>query len=176
MSISFYGIDKFHLGNKDYILANISIISSVAGIATVFIFGKIGDTIGHKLNLLLSSSFIMTSMLLVLLTHDLFWFMASFAFYSMGLICNIVSKNSIIMEFCRDADRPTYISTKNTIIALFSFSAPMMGAFITKSLGITVMLSAVIGMHTIYILVLAFLVKEPRNKNRGSVLQNNEWI
>ena len=75
------------------------------------------------------------------------------------------------MEFCRDVDRPTYISVKNTIIALFSFSAPIIGAFIAKSFGIPIMLIAVIGMHVLYMIVLGFSVKEPRNKNQVDIMQ-----
>ena len=160
--IAVYGIDKFGLHNKDYIFAQISLYSVLTMIVAVFLLGHLGDKIGHKINLILLGIFRIVSLAMIIIMKDITLFIISFIISSMAQSCYIVSKTNISLEFCHDADRPTYISVNNTLAAPFSFVAPILGAFIARTWGYKELFWIAILLNMVYILYFSIFVKEPR--------------
>ena len=162
--VAAFGIDRFDLHEKDYILANISMIGSGVGIATVLLFGRIGDRFGHKINMLLASAFVITGMAMVLGAEGLVLYTAGFVLINLSLTIGGVSKGALTLEFGTDAQRPTYISLKNTITAGFGFLAPLLGAYLAFQYGTGRLFTVVIAMHILHLVAMGFFVTEPRRK------------
>lgn len=160
--VTAWGIDTFELENRDWILANISMVNSIIAIATIYLFGRMGDLAGHKINLMLSALFIIISMTILIFTQHLLWFAASFVFIQLANNANMVSRSAIILQFSKPCDRPTYISVQSTIAALFAFLAPFAGAAIAQQLGYRACFAAVIAIKALFLIYMGVMVTEPR--------------
>lgn len=160
--IASYGIDKFQLSQREDVLATISLIASLFGAATIYPFGWLGDQIGHKINLLLSGLLVIIAMLVLLFSNSLFMFTLTFVLLQLSVVTLQVSKSAILIEFCKEHDRPTYISISNTLTAPFSFLAPFIGASIATVWGFKTLFISVIGGYVLYTIFLLFFVKDPR--------------
>jgi len=157
-----YGVDKFNLHNKDYIFAQIKWYMVLANLVTIFFFGYLADKKGHKINLVLSSIFMIISTSFMLLTKGLFLYFASYVLYGMALATLSISSLNITLEFGKEEDRPIYISIKNTLIAPISFLMPFLASFLVRHFGYLFLFYLTILANILYLFFIIFFVKEPR--------------
>jgi predicted MFS family arabinose efflux permease len=80
---------------------------------------------------------------------------------------------AMTMEFGYQEDRPAYIGLANTLIAPFTFLAPLFGGWLADQQGYstTFFTSAVLGLVTIFILLLA--LKDPKATSEYHILPSS---
>jgi MFS family permease len=81
---------------------------------------------------------------------------------------------AMTLEFGDEEDRPAYIGLANTLIAPFTFLAPLFGGWIADQQGysMTFFTSAVLGLVTVFILLLA--LKDPRAINEYHIISSSD--
>lgn len=160
-----YGIVTFDLGTKDWVFGRIVFLSVLVQLATIFLFGRLGDRKGHKLNLMIGSSVMVIAMAsLLFLPRVIGVFYLYFGLQSLAMSAFGVSTFNILFEFCAERDRPTYVSLRNTIVAPVSFLAPMAGAFLARSAGYTVLFAVALVLYLLNLFFLGLMVHEPRKR------------
>ncbi len=130
-------------------------------LATLF-FGFLADRKGHKLCLELSAIVNVLSFGLSAVATGPIWFYLIFFMRGVTFAANIISSMSIVMEFSKAEDRPTYIGLANTIPGLASSIAPLFGGWLASVYGYywLFLLSTFIGLAGF--VVLRWAVSEPR--------------
>jgi MFS family permease len=160
-----YGIVTFDLGAKDWVFGRIALLSVLVQLATIFLFGRLGDRRGHKINLMIGSSAMVLAMTGILfIPHNIGMFYVYYGLQSLAMSAFGVSSFNILFEFCAEKDRPTYVSLRNTVTAPVSFIAPMVGAFLVRGAGFKVLFSVALGLYLLNLLFLGFMVREPRKR------------
>ena len=161
--ITAYGIDTFALENRDSLFALVSLFTVIGEIIVSLIMGKLGDKYGYKNNLIIIAVLSMISMILLILYQNLTLFILALVIYNIIFKIQIDANINISFEFCKEKDRPTYVTIVNTIISPISFAAPFIGAFFVDILGYLTAFHIVFFLLAIYTLYVLFFVKEPRN-------------
>jgi len=162
--ITAYAIDQFSLQKKDFIFAQMSFINVIAKISFVFFIGWIADKYGHKINLVLEGLLMLIGFVLLLLFNHIVTIYIYFALSTIANSARIISNKNILLEFCSESQRATYISISNTISAPFSFIAPFIGSYVAKNYGYKSLFIVSIFLYLIYIIFTIILIKEPRKK------------
>jgi len=161
-----YGIVTFDLGTKDWVFGRISFLSVLVQILTIFLFGRLGDRKGHKINLMIGSAVMVVAMADILfMPRRIEFFYLYYILQSLAMSAYAVSSFNILFEFCTEKDRPTYVSLRNTIIAPVNFLAPMAGAFLARNTGYTALFSVALGLYVLNLIYLGFKVHEPRKRS-----------
>ncbi len=78
---------------------------------------------------------------------------------------------ALSLQFGTDVDRPVYVGMVNTLIAPFTIIAPLFGGWLANTAGYTATFLASAVCSVIAILVLHFLVRDPkklRNRKKPS--------
>ncbi|MEM6430369.1 MAG: MFS transporter [Deinococcota bacterium] len=163
-SYMIYGTENFTQSGAD--VASLTALLTAVLIASQaisnLIWGVIGDKRGHKTVLVIAAFVLASSALSTYLAQSPTWLIITFVCLGAYLAAEQVSALNIILEFCRDEDRPTFIGLSNTLLApLFAF-APVLGGWLVTTFGFQVLficalLSAISGA-----LLLSFWVEEPR--------------
>jgi MFS family permease len=91
------------------------------------------------------------------------WLLAAFVLLSAFLAADSVSFLTIIPEFCKDEDRPTYIGLANTLLSPASSLAPLAGGWLAALLGFPPMFALAAAFALAAGLLLLVWVHEPRN-------------
>lgn len=155
-----YGKERFALDGAAVGLLTGVLIGSVAVMNVLW--GVTGDRVGHK-TVLVGAAIAMTAAPLVaLLAPDSAWLALTFVLLGTALAGEHASSLNIILEFCAEEDRPTYIGLTNTLLAPVLILAPILGGWLATVLGYPALfvIAAVIGGAGS--LLLALWVREPR--------------
>jgi MFS family permease len=125
-------------------------------------FGFLSDRKGHKLNLEICILVSTASLVLAILAPSPVWFFAVFFLRGAMAAGNMMSGVSIVLEFAKPEDRPTYIGLANTIPGIMASIAPLFGGWLASVAGYPWMftLSAVIALAGFG--MLRWSVREPR--------------
>jgi MFS family permease len=138
------------------------------------IMGWIGDHRGHRLVLILGSLASVASTSLAWFAPEANWFFLVFIFAGIANVATWTIPIAMTLEFGDEEDRPAYIGLANTLIAPFTFLAPLFGGWIADQQGysMTFFTSAVLGLVTVFILLLA--LKDPRAINEYHIISSSD--
>ena len=131
------------------------------------VWGVIGDRLGHKLVLAGAAFTMSAAALMALLATSQSWLVAAFILLGAYLAADQVSGLNIILEFCKEEDRPTYIGLTNTLLAPILITAPLIGGLLATWAGYSGLFIAAALIAGIGGLMLTFWVHEPRGRMEG---------
>lgn len=137
------------------------------------VLGRISDKWNRKAVIELGAVAGVASCVLAWLAPNAGWFypviilegIANTSFWTIGL--------AILLEFGSEEDRPTFVGLGNTFIAPVAILSPILGGWLADNTNypLTFLVSAVLGM--LAVLVLHFLVKDPRRSRGSSIPQSS---
>ncbi len=156
-----YGVQRFQLGG-----AEVGLLTGVLiGCQAIFnpLWGLLGDRRGHKLVLVGGALALALAALLVWFAPAWPWLVAAFVLLSAFLAADSASMLNIILEFCADEDRPTYIGLSNTLMAPATALAPLLGGWLAAQLGFPPMFALAALLAGLGAALLIALVHEPRH-------------
>jgi MFS family permease len=125
-------------------------------------FGFLSDRKGHKLNLEISILVSAVSLVLAILAPDPMWFLAIFFLRGAMAAGNMMSGISIVLEFAKAEDRPTYIGLANTIPGIMASVAPLFGGWLVTVAGYPWMFTLSMLIALVGFGLLRWSVREPR--------------
>jgi MFS family permease len=128
------------------------------------LMGWLGDHRGHKIVLEIGILASLLSGLMAFFASSFQWFYLVYAFAGIANVAAWTIPIAMIMDFSGETDRPAYIGLANTLIAPFTFLAPVLGGWIANLLGYqyTFILSALAGLITL--IIIHFGIHDPRNR------------
>ncbi len=126
------------------------------------LFGYISDRKGHKLILELSILVNAASLALAIMAPVPIWFYLVFLLRGAMAAGNMMSGISIVMEFARPEDRPTYIGLANTVPGFMAIFAPLFGGWLAGAAGYPWMLAFASAVALGGFGLLRWSVREPR--------------
>jgi MFS family permease len=126
------------------------------------LLGPLADRKGHKLTLELGVLMGVLGVGLAIIAPGPAWFYAVFALLGVKIAGTLLSALMIVLEFCSDDLRPTYIGVSNTVRGVASGIAPVIGGWLAgvvgyRSLFVTAFIVGIAGL-----VLLRWSVREPR--------------
>lgn len=161
-----YGVERFQLGG-----AEVGLLTGVLiGCQAIFnpLWGVLGDRRGHKLVLVGGALALALAALTVWLAPSWPWLVVAFTLLGAFLAADSASLLNIILEFCADEDRPTYIGLSNTLLAPVTALAPLLGGWLAAALGFSPMFVLAALLAGAGAALLIGLVREPRHGRPAS--------
>ena len=156
-----YGVQRFQLSG-----AEVGLLTGVLiGCQAIFnpLWGLLGDRRGHKLVLVGGALALAMAALTVWLAPAWPWLVVAFALLSAFLAADSASMLNIILEFCADEDRPTYIGLSNTLMAPAMALSPLLGGWLADQFGFPPMFALAALVSGLGAVLLITLVREPRH-------------
>lgn len=165
MGFSFYIIYALRQFNMDsvtagFLTATLTISQTVANIG----MGWVGDRIGHRAMLILGAFSALASAVLAWLATSLFWFYPIFILTGWANVSIWTIGMTMTVDFGTETQRPLYIGLSQTLTAPATILAPLLGGLIVDSAGFIPIFSASTWLSLVTILILLFLVKDPRKR------------
>ena len=128
--------------------------------------GRIGDRFGFRCLALVCPALVVVSAVLALTASSPLAFHLVFALTGFGSAAESVANLNLPIEFCPHADKTSFIAVRGTIVGPVQALAPLLGGLIADALdgrfGVLFLSAAVLEVCSL--LILAFLVREPRRK------------
>jgi MFS family permease len=147
-----YGLQRFAMSDltAGFLTASLTISSTVANA----VMGWLGDRLGHRAMLIAGAFAITLSSLTAWAAPTIGWMYPAFILSGLGNVAIWTIGMAITAEFGSDQTRPTYFGLSNTLVAPFTFLAPLLGGWIADAAGFktTFMLSALGGILTAVLL------------------------
>jgi MFS family permease len=141
-----------------YLTAALTISQMVANAS----MGWLGDRVGHRLMLIVGAASALLSSLLAWFAPSLVWFFPIFVLSGFANVAIWTNGMTMTVDFSDEKDRPFYIGLAQTLTAPATILAPLIGGWIADTQGFI----STFGWSTILsvamMLILIFLVKEPR--------------
>lgn len=128
-------------------------------------WGFLADRLGHKRVLSSAAFLLMIAALLAFLASSKILLILTFIFLGSYLAADQVSALNIILEFCEEADRPTYIGLTNTLLAPLVALVPLLGAYLASHFGYSTLFATTAVMALLGGLAMTLWVREPRYKS-----------
>lgn len=165
MGFSFYIIYALRQFNMDsvtagFLTATLTISQTVANIG----MGWVGDRIGHRAMLILGAFSALVSAVLAWLATSLFWFYPIFILTGWANVSIWTIGMSMTVDFGTETQRPLYIGLSQTLTAPATILAPLLGGLIVDRAGFMPIFSTSIWLSAAMILILLWLVKDPRKR------------
>jgi MFS family permease len=158
--IMVYGVERFQMGGAAVggLTMMLVAVQAVMNLA----WGWLADRRGHKLVLAISAFGMAATTLVAWLASSPAWLWAAFALLGIATAADLVSNMNIILEFCAEEDRPTYIGLTNTLLAPAKALAPVIGGWLATVVGYQGMFPAALALAVLGGVLLAVWVREPR--------------
>ncbi len=159
-----YGTERFtsdaaSLASLTALLTAILIASQAI---TNLVWGFIGDKWGHK-TVLVSASFVLAlTALSAYFASSQAYLVITFILLGAYLAAEQVSALNIILEFCNEEDRPTFIGLSNTLLAPFFALAPLLGGWLVTAFSFQALFICALVMAFTGACLLSMWVTEPR--------------
>ncbi|MCC6259964.1 MAG: MFS transporter [Anaerolineales bacterium] len=165
MGFSFYIIYALRQFNMDsvtagFLTATLTISQTVANIG----MGWVGDRIGHRAMLILGAFSALVSAVLAWLATSLFWFYPIFILTGWANVSIWTIGMAMTVDFGTETQRPLYIGLSQTLTAPATILAPLLGGLIVDRAGFMPIFSTSIWLSAAMILILLWLVKDPRKR------------
>jgi MFS family permease len=161
----------WHLMDGDVSLYNISLLVGTA-LGNV-VFGWLADRHGYKLGIELSAILGVVATLFILVAPSSIWIHLVFGLRGMSA-GGMFLGTMIALEFGPENIRPTYIGLNNTSSGVMTGIAPILGGLLAGSLGYTWMFQAAVILGCLGLVMLHFLVNEPRKVK--TMLERNRVV
>jgi MFS family permease len=129
------------------------------------ILGWVGDRFGHRLSLEIGITAAVVSAGLAWLVTGTSWFYLIFALAGVANVALWTTPIAMSLQFGDENDRPIYIGMANTLVAPFTFFAPVLGGLLADQFGYqtTFITSALAGILTV--IVLHIVIQNPKPLN-----------
>jgi MFS family permease len=163
MGFSFYiiyALREFNMTEviAGYLTATLTISQTIANVG----MGWIGDKIGHRAMIILGAFAALASSILAWFAPSIAWFYPIFVFAGLANVSIWTIGMTMTVDFGTEAERPIYIGLSQTLTAPATIFAPILGGLIVDSVGFIPTFSISIVLSLAMILILIFLVKDPR--------------
>jgi MFS family permease len=161
-----YGTENFASTPKEIATLTGLLTGVLIGSQAVFnlLMGFLADRVGHKLILVSEAFLMMAAALVAYFASSQVFLVITFILLGAYLSAGQVSGLNIILEFCREEDRPTFIGLTNTLLApLFAF-APLLGGFVAQQFGYQTLFLCALFTAGLGGLLLMVWVREPRRR------------
>ena len=155
-----YALRRFQMDTvtAGYLTAALTISQMVANAS----MGWLGDRVGHRLMLIVGAASALLSSLLAWFAPSLVWFFPIFVLSGFANVAIWTNGMTMTVDFSDEKERPFYIGLAQTLTAPATILAPLIGGWIADTQGFI----STFGWSTILsvamMLILIFLVKEPR--------------
>lgn len=150
-----FGMDPVTAG---FLTATLTISQTIANIG----MGWIGDKIGHRAMIVLGAFCALTSSLLAWFAPSIIWFYPIFILTGLTNVSIWTIGMTMTVDFGNESERPIYIGLSQTLTAPATILAPIVGGLIVDSAGFTPIFAISTVLSIAMILILVFLVKDPR--------------
>ncbi len=157
-----YGAERYGLSGAQVGALTAVLVGSQA--LANLLWGLLGDRQGHKRVLVWSALIMALAALAALRIASPLGLWLVFLLLGVAIAGEMVSGLSIILEFCRAEERPTYIGLTNTLLAPSRALAPILGGWLATWLGYPLLFAAAAATALAGSLLLALWVREPRAK------------
>jgi MFS family permease len=127
-------------------------------------WGLLADRRGHKAVLVASALGMALTAGVAWGTRSFAWLAVLFVLYGLSLSASMVSRMTIILEFCEPEDRPTYIGLSSTLLAPTRALGPVLGGWLATLAGYREMFLVALALSLIGGLMLLVWVREPRRR------------
>ena len=165
-----YALRRFHMDEvtAGYLTATLTISQTVANAG----MGWMGDRVGHRLMLIVGAASALLSSLLAWFAPSLAWFFPIFVLSGFANVSIWMNGMTMTVDFSGESERPFYIGLAQTLTAPATIIAPLIGGWIADTQGFISTFGWSTVLAIVMILILVFLVKEPRKiaYARGTVL------
>jgi len=158
---SVYAVERFSLPNS---YAGIfTTVFMAAQVVTGVVWGFIGDRRGHKFCLILSAIMSILAAVTAYMAPSVHLFYATFFFAGGYMSGALISNMNIVLEFCSPEERPLYIGLSNSFAAPVFIVSPLLGGWLVDYFSYRTAFATAAVMTTIGLMILIFLVKDPRH-------------
>ncbi|MCR1897733.1 MFS transporter [Irregularibacter muris] len=155
-----YGKEQLNIGPE-----TIGVITGIL-LATQSIFsvvwGYISDKSGHKAILVISTVLFISSAFMILIADTIYLLYLVFFLNGAAISSRDVSEMNMVIEFCSEDERPTYLGLTNTLIAPLMSLTPLLGGIILDYFSYRSLMAVSIVLMMIGLYILVFHVKDPR--------------
>ncbi len=156
-----YAVTQFDLPDSSAaIFSGILLGASVVGYA---VWGPIGDRLGHKHVLELTTLLWLAALAAALLSEQAWGFYLVFALMGLANSGGSISDLNLGLEFGPEADRPTYIGLLRTVTGPALLIAPVFGGWLAGAFSYPAVFGAAFGFALIGLGLLRFRVTDPRH-------------
>lgn len=167
MGFSFYIIYALRAFNMDtitagYLTATLTISQTVANIS----MGWFGDKVGHRMMLIIGAAAAFLSAVLAFNAASIVWFYPIFLLTGIANVSIWTNSMSMTVDFGSEAERPIYIGLSQTLTAPATIIAPLIGGWIVDAAGFTPTFTISFILALGMLVILIFLVKDPRKIRR----------
>ncbi len=150
------------LGASEEQVGTFTFFILVAQTVSTVVWGWLADRRGHKAVLALGAVAAAVGNVAALLAADPVQLYLSFAMMGTYVGAVSVSNLTILLEFGKPEDRPTYVGLGSTLLAPVSFAAPLVGGLLADNVGYEIVFGISVGMALASVLLLTFTVRDPR--------------
>ncbi|HEX6033344.1 MAG TPA: MFS transporter [Anaerolineales bacterium] len=164
-----YALRRFHMDEvtAGYLTATLTISQMVANAG----MGWLGDKVGHRLMLLVGAASAFLSSLLAWFAPSLNWFFPIFVLSGFANVSIWMNGMTMTVDFSGESERPFYIGLAQTLTAPATIIAPLIGGWIADAQGFVSTFGWSTVLSVVMMLILIFLVKEPRKARWHPTLQ-----
>ena len=157
-----YALRQFEMDEvtAGYLTATLTISQMVANAS----MGWMGDRVGHRLMLIIGAAAALFSSLLAWLAPSLVWFFPIFVLTGFANVSIWTNGMTMTVDFSGETERPFYIGLAQTLTAPATIIAPLLGGWIADTQGFVSTFGWSIILSIVMVLILLFLVKEPRKR------------
>ncbi|MFN2194559.1 MAG: MFS transporter [Anaerolineales bacterium] len=134
--------------------ASIGIMNGIYAAAQIIanpILGAAGDRFGYRTSLLVGTISALASTVIALFARSSIWFYLSFALAGLGMVATWTLVIVMTLKYGTDEHRPAYIGLSNSLTAVSTLIAPLIGGWIADQFGFsaTFMFTIAIGILTL---------------------------
>ncbi len=167
MGVGFYIIYGRHVfGFPDAFVASLTIVVLISQSLSTPFLGWLSDRFGHawlgKAAALLGAA----AAGIMLLAPNSLWLFPVMVLMNLSLSCVRISRPSIIMEFGKGQRLPTFMALSNTLLAIPTLAAPVLGGLIIEIFDYRSLFVLGISFSCAAMIVLRFGVRDPRVTSR----------
>lgn len=156
-------LDSLDLSERYAGVFTIIVMSSM--VVGTLLFGYVADRWGHRINLVISSAWMLAACAAALLAQSVLIYAIAFVASALTLGLRTISRLPIIAELCREEDRPTFVALSNVLTAPFVL-AGLAGGLMANIYGYDVVFAGAGMLSLAACLWFGLMVQEPRNVRR----------
>jgi MFS family permease len=127
-------------------------------------WGLLADRRGHKAVLFSGALGMALTAAVAWWTDSFAWLVVTFVLYGISFSAHLVSRMTIILEFCEPEDRPTYIGLGSTLLAPSRALGPILGGWLATVVDYRGMFLVALALSLVGGLMMLGWVREPREQ------------
>jgi len=167
-----HAIEKFSL--NDSAAGTFTIVMMCSMIVGNMFFGYIADHFGHKVNLVLAASSTALSCFTALFAPNDGWYLIVFVGMAFQIGLSGISRLSIVVEFCSEEERPTYVALTNLVTSPFVVFGLVAGSIASRfGYNAVFLIAGLLALSSA--IWVAFKVEEPRVKAQRPIVQSVQY-